>query len=56
MDTLWRCEVANKHHTESSGQATPPVCRYTWYLLYSADALHNQIYTIREDSDEKGVK
>jgi hypothetical protein len=27
--TFWSHEVANKHHTESSGQATPPVCRYT---------------------------
>ncbi len=28
-ETFWRHEVANKHHTEGSGKATPPVCRYT---------------------------
>jgi len=27
--TLWRYEVVNKHHTEGSGKATPPVCRYS---------------------------
>jgi hypothetical protein len=26
--TFWRYEVVNKHHTEGSGKATPPVCRY----------------------------
>jgi hypothetical protein len=27
--TFWRYEAVNKHHTEGSGKATPPVCNYT---------------------------
>jgi hypothetical protein len=28
--TFWRYEVVDKHHTEGSGKATPPVCRYRY--------------------------
>jgi hypothetical protein len=31
--TFWRYEVVNKHHTEGSGKATPPVCRYSTFVL-----------------------
>ncbi len=30
--TFWRYEVLNKHHTEGSVKATPPVFRYNVYL------------------------
>jgi hypothetical protein len=32
--TFWSDEVVNKHHTEGSGKATPPVCRYKYVFTH----------------------
>jgi len=32
---FWSVEVVNKHHTEGSGKATPPVCLYTIIIYFS---------------------